>query len=61
MPFHPPIVVYTNERLELMKKESEQRRFINKFIYEIQELSFYEATQVINKIGDIYLQWNNDI
>ena len=57
----PPIVAYTNERLELMKKESEQRRFINKFIYEIQELSFYEATQLINKLGDIYLQWNNDI
>jgi|688.fasta_scaffold28173_4 hypothetical protein len=58
----PSNVAYTNERLELIKKESEQRRFINKFIYEIQELSFYEATtQLINKIEDIYLQWNNDI
>ena len=34
--------------------------FINKFIYEIPELSFYEATQLQQKLGDIYEEWNEE-
>jgi len=45
---------------EPFRKKSEKRRFITKFIYEIPELSFYEAVQLQNKLGDIYLEWNDE-
>jgi len=46
--------------IERMKKMGEKRRYINKFIYEIPELSFYEAEQLKSKLGDIYEQWNDE-
>lgn len=45
---------------ERFEKMGEKRRFINKFIYEIPELSFYEATQLQQKLGDIYEEWNEE-
>lgn len=48
------------EMIERIKKMGEKRRFINKFIYEIPELSYYEASQLQQKLGDIYEQWNDE-
>ena len=45
------------EKQRQAEKKWEKRIFINKFIYEIPELSFYEATQLQQKLGDIYEQW----
>ena len=42
------------------RKKIEKRKFITKFIDEIPELSYYEATQLKNKLGDIYLEWNDE-
>jgi hypothetical protein len=35
-------------------KDLNKRRFINNFIDKIPELSYYEAAQLKNKLGDIY-------
>jgi hypothetical protein len=51
------------ERQEIMNKFMEshkKRKFIIKFIDEIPELSYYEAAQLKNKLGDIYLEWNDE-
>ena len=54
------------KRQEIMKKimesrkKNEKRKFIIKFIDEIPELSYYEAAQLKNKLGDIYLEWNDE-
>jgi len=32
-----------------------------KFIDEIPELSYYEAKQLEKKLGNIYLEWNDEI
>jgi hypothetical protein len=45
---------------EPLIKKGEKRQFINKFIDEIPELSYYEATQLKKKLGNIYLQWNDE-
>jgi hypothetical protein len=42
------------------RKKNEKRKFIIKFIDEIPELSYYEAAQLKNKLGDIYLEWNDE-
>jgi hypothetical protein len=42
------------------RKKNEKRKFITKFIDEIPELSYYEAAQLKNKLGDIYLEWNDE-
>jgi hypothetical protein len=34
--------------------------FIRKFIDEISDLSYYEAVQLKNKLGQIYLEWNDE-
>jgi hypothetical protein len=46
--------------MEPFKKKQEKRRFINKFIDEIPELSYYEAAQLKKKLGNIYLEWNDE-
>jgi hypothetical protein len=48
------------ERLEPIRKKRDKRIFITKFIDEIPELSYYEAVQLKNKLGDIYLEWNDE-
>ena len=45
---------------EPLRKKGEKRRFINKFIDEIPELSYYEAAQLKKKLGNIYLEWNDE-
>ena len=45
---------------EPFRKKRDKRAFINKFIDEIPELSYYEAAQLKNKLGDIYLEWNDE-
>jgi hypothetical protein len=46
--------------MEPIRKKRDKRRFITKFIGEIPELSYYEAAQLKNKLGDIYLEWNDE-
>lgn len=46
--------------LEPFRKKQDKIKFITKFIDEIPELSYYEATQLKNKLGDIYLEWNDE-
>ena len=54
------------EQQEIMNKimESSKKidkiKFITKFIDEIPELSYYEAAQLKNKLGNIYLEWNDE-
>jgi len=52
------------ERFEQRKKEQEQRMkkecFITKFIDEIPELSYYEEAQLKKKLGNIYVEWNDE-
>jgi hypothetical protein len=45
---------------EPFKKKQEKRQFINNFIDEIPELSYYEAAQLKKKLGNIYLEWNDE-
>ena len=45
---------------EPVRKKIEKKKFITKFIDEIPELSYYEAVQLKNKLGDIYLEWNDE-
>jgi len=45
---------------EHIRKKRDKRIFITKFIDEIPELSYYEAAQLKNKLGDIYLEWNDE-
>jgi len=46
--------------MESYRKKRDKRIFIMKFIDEIPELSYYEAAQLKNKLGDIYLEWNDE-
>ena len=48
-----------NKIMEPIRKKNDKRKLINKFIYEIPELSYYEAAQLKNKLGNIYLEWND--
>jgi len=45
---------------EKIMKDSEKRIYINNFIDEIPELSYYEAKQLQKKLGNIYLEWNDE-
>ena len=45
---------------EPFRKKKDKIKFITKFIDEIPELSYYEAAQLKNKLGDIYLEWNDE-
>jgi hypothetical protein len=45
---------------EKMKKDMQKQVFIRKFIDEIPDLSYYEAMQLKNKLGQIYLEWNDE-
>ena len=45
---------------EKMKKDMQKQVFIRKFIDEIPDLSYYEAMQLNNKLGQIYLEWNDE-
>ena len=51
---------YVRKIMEPFRKKEDKRRFITKFIDEIPELSYYEAAQLKNKLGDIYLEWNDE-
>jgi hypothetical protein len=42
------------------QKQHEKQVFIRKFIDEIPDLSYYEAVQLKNKLGQIYLEWNDE-
>jgi hypothetical protein len=46
--------------IEPIRKKRDKRIFITKFIDEIPDLSYYEAAQLKNKLGDIYLEWNDE-
>ena len=46
--------------MEPIRKKRDKRKFITKFIDEIPDLSYYEAVQLKNKLGDIYLEWNDE-
>ena len=46
--------------MEPIRKKKDKMIFITKFIDEIPELSYYEAVQLKNKLGDIYLEWNDE-
>ncbi len=47
-------------KFALALKRANKYRFINKFIDEIPELSYYEAAQLKKKLGNIYLEWNDE-
>ena len=49
-----------NKNMVSIRKKYDKRKFITKFIDEIPELSYYEAAQLKNKLGDIYLEWNDE-
>lgn len=51
---------YVRKIMEPFRKKEDKRIFIMKFIDEIPELSYYEAAQLKNKLGDIYLEWNDE-
>jgi hypothetical protein len=51
---------YLRKIMEPIRKKRDKRIFITKFIDEIPELSYYEAAQLKNKLGDIYLEWNDE-
>jgi hypothetical protein len=53
--------ILINEQLEIRRKKYEKKIFIMKFIDEIPELSYYEAKQLEKKLGNIYLEWNDEI
>ncbi len=46
--------------LEPIRKKNDKIRFITKFIDEIPDLSYYEASQLKKKLGNIYLEWNDE-
>ena len=41
-------------------EKNKKRGFITQFIDEIPELSYYEAAQLKKKLGNIYLEWNDE-
>ena len=49
-----------NKIMEPIRKKKDKIKFITKFIDEIPELSYYEAAQLKNKLGEIYLEWNDE-
>jgi hypothetical protein len=53
-------IMESRKKNEKTRKKNEKRIFITKFIDEIPELSYYEAVQLKNKLGDIYLEWNDE-
>jgi len=46
--------------LEPIRKKNDKIRFITNFIDEIPDLSYYEASQLKKKLGNIYLEWNDE-
>jgi len=48
------------KQLEPIRKKKEKMLFITKFIDEIPDLSYYEAVQLKKKLGNIYLEWNDE-
>jgi len=51
---------YTEKLLEPMRRKAEMRNYITNFIDEIPELSYYEAAQLKKKLGNIYVEWNDE-
>ena len=49
------------EKMESGIKRAKKRRYIEKFIDEIPELSYYEAAQLKNKLSKIYLEWDDEM
>ena len=45
------------EKIEI---NSKKRQYINELIDEIPDLSYYEAKQLQKKLGNIYIEWNNE-
>jgi hypothetical protein len=48
------------EKMMEYRKNSDKWIFITKFIDEIPDLSSYEAVQLKRKLGNIYLEWNDE-
>ncbi len=48
------------KNLEPIRKKNDMRCFITNFIDEIPDLSYYEAVQLKKKLGNIYLEWNDE-
>lgn len=46
--------------MEEISKNSKKRDYINKFIDEIPDLSYFEAKQLQKKLGKIYIEWNDE-
>jgi hypothetical protein len=42
------------------EKEYEKKLYIKNLIYQIHDLSLYEANQLIGKLGNIYIEWNDE-
>jgi len=47
------------ERLDFFK-DFRKKQYINNFIDEIPDLSYYEAKQLQKKLGNIYVEWNDE-
>lgn len=50
----------TNRAFIIAKKQCDKIRYITNFIDEIPELSYYEAAQLKKKLGNIYVEWNDE-
>ena len=53
-------MIELREKVMVSIRKNDKRIFITKFIDEIPELSYYEAAQLKNKLGNIYLEWNDE-
>ena len=51
---------YINPELKRNFKNLKKRQYINNFIDEIPDLSYYEAKQLRKKLGNIYVEWNDE-
>jgi hypothetical protein len=49
----------TDKIMEPYFRELNKKNYINSFIDEIPELSYYEAAQLKKKLANIYIEWND--
>ena len=45
---------------EVRSKKYRKQNYINELIDEIPDLSYYEAKQLQKKLGNIYIEWNDE-
>lgn len=51
---------FAKELFLIRTKQAIKRQFIMPLIDEIQDISYYEATQLKKKLGDIYVDWTSE-